>query len=521
MLGLTVVPVNAFWRMECAGQATFARVDPIMSPGKPSHHVHALHGSAGLSHTSTYEDLRKGQCTSCAVPEDMSAYWHPALYFKDDATGELTLVEEVGGMLAYYNLDASDIKAFPAGFRMIAGDMTRRNYSVNGLDVTKPDPEKSFWAQLGQTSQHDLEQRALGFNCLNYARDANEGTLTRHYLPNKSYLDGNCVDGIRLEVMFPSCWNGKDVDSPNHKDHMAYPDLVMTGNCPETHPVPTPGLLYEVILNVARFKDQKGTFVVANGDPLGYGVHGDFMSGWEPDFLQQAINTCTNLSGKIQDCPLFTIHSHEQQNQCKIPVPADLQNENTAKPGTSLPGNVPIEWGPNPAIPGRPPTPVEQNTQERPSATFEPGVEHKPGESFLPGQIFYATSTAWETASPVDPTPTAVVQAAAPDPQAAAPAPAVTETPAAAAPAPAVIETPAAAAPAPAVTEKPSVNNLRIETQTGNDGRVTVMVYQEEVVWVTEEVQVTTTIAAASKLKPRRSHRFRHLGRRANSRPRN
>lgn len=47
LLGLAIVPVDAFWRMECAGQATFARVDPLMSPGGPSHHVHALHGSSG------------------------------------------------------------------------------------------------------------------------------------------------------------------------------------------------------------------------------------------------------------------------------------------------------------------------------------------------------------------------------------------------------------------------------------------------------------------------------------------
>lgn len=56
--------------------------------------------TVGLTHTSTYEDLRNGECTTCAVPEDKSAYWHPALYFKEDGTGELSVVSEKGGMLA-------------------------------------------------------------------------------------------------------------------------------------------------------------------------------------------------------------------------------------------------------------------------------------------------------------------------------------------------------------------------------------------------------------------------------------
>jgi hypothetical protein len=41
-----------------------------------------------------------GECTSCTVAQDKSAYWTPALYFQDAATGEFELVPQVGGMLA-------------------------------------------------------------------------------------------------------------------------------------------------------------------------------------------------------------------------------------------------------------------------------------------------------------------------------------------------------------------------------------------------------------------------------------
>jgi hypothetical protein len=49
---------------------------------------------------SNMQTLRESSCTSCAVTQDLSAYWTPALYFMH-TNGSAELVEEVGGMLAY------------------------------------------------------------------------------------------------------------------------------------------------------------------------------------------------------------------------------------------------------------------------------------------------------------------------------------------------------------------------------------------------------------------------------------
>lgn len=149
---------------------------------------------------------------------------------------------------------------------MVAGDTKRRSYTLG--NPSQPDPPKSRWSSMGQTKQSDLVQRAVGFNCLNYQK-APEGTLYRHHLPNKAYLDDNCSDGVRIEMMFPSCWNGKDIDSKNHHDHVAYPDLVMNGECPPGYSTRLPSLLYEVIWNTNAFKNRNGRFVVANGDTTG------------------------------------------------------------------------------------------------------------------------------------------------------------------------------------------------------------------------------------------------------------
>ncbi|KAK4964909.1 hypothetical protein LTR66_012202 [Elasticomyces elasticus] len=331
---------TAFWRMPCRSRIGLARLDPLMDPGKLSDHVHTIHGGGNFGISSAPQDLVNSTCTSCAVTQDNSGYWTPSLHFMYP-NGTTVIVPQIGGMLSYYLLYGENIKAFPAGFQMIAGDKHQRNFS----DLPIPDPEKSVWAALGQDSQVDLERKALGFNCLNYNRDP-EGSLYRHFMPDKAYLDANCASGLRLELMFPSCWNGKDVDVPDHKSHMAYPDLVMTGYCPKGFETQLPSLFYETIWATNAFTGIDGQFVLSHGDPTGYGYHGDFMMGWDPEFLQSAINQCTNLSGQIQDCPLFNIQTDEEAAKCTIDIPEVLADDNPAGPRDGLAVNVPIQSGP-------------------------------------------------------------------------------------------------------------------------------------------------------------------------------
>ena len=127
---------------------------------------------------------------------------------------------------SYYLLYGDNVTAFPENFRMIAGDTFKRDFKW-----PIPDPPTSEWSGE-QESQAALRQKAIGFNCLNY-NGAAEASLGRHFLPNKTYLDEHCTDGVRFEMMFPSCWNGKDVDSDDHTSHVAYPSLVMDDTCPE------------------------------------------------------------------------------------------------------------------------------------------------------------------------------------------------------------------------------------------------------------------------------------------------
>lgn len=145
---------------------------------------------------------------------------------------------------------------------MIAGTNRNRNSSL-------PDPDSNPLGPWVDESQGLREQRALGFNCLNYPKNIPEPTLSRHFMPEKSYLDQNCPDGLRLELMFPSCWNGKLDGGSEHKAHVAFPDRVIVGNCPEGYDRRLVSLLFETIVATDQFKGKNGRFVFSNGDPTG------------------------------------------------------------------------------------------------------------------------------------------------------------------------------------------------------------------------------------------------------------
>lgn len=233
---------------------------------------------------------------------------------------------------------------------MVAGDPFQRNFTW-----PIPDPPKSSWFGA-ESSQAALRQKALGFNCLNY-NEPPEPTLYRHFLPNKTYLDEYCPDGLRLELMFPSCWNGRDVDSTDHATHVVYPSLVIDGTCPEGYETRLVSLFYETIWNTYGFKDQDGFFALANGDPTGFGYHGDFMFGWQEGVLQEAVNTCTNQTGEVSDCEIFNLQTEDKQRQCSFDLPNWLLHDPVLRVEHGLPGGVPIQWGPGYAKPPSSSTP--------------------------------------------------------------------------------------------------------------------------------------------------------------------
>lgn len=102
--------------------------------------------------------------------------------------------------------------------------------------------------------------------------------------------------------------------------------------------------LQMVTLQVRKFYLFLHCYCITNY-AVGYGYHGDFMMGWNETFLRDAVNTCTNLSGQIEDCPLFTIQDSSVYSNCNLTEPISLVKENVVNP-IGLPGNVPVISGP-------------------------------------------------------------------------------------------------------------------------------------------------------------------------------
>ncbi|KAJ3991522.1 hypothetical protein F5050DRAFT_1581285, partial [Lentinula boryana] len=205
------------------------RMDPIVSPGEVSSHVHSgksskilLSGTKSTSHAIVLGGsgfglnvntsiLQGSDCTSIPVQEDKSNYWFPQLYFQRN-DGSFTSVS--GNAV----IDTSNsTTAFPNNFRMLSGDTTLRTLNASSF-----------------------AQQAVTFLCLQFS-----GTSNRY---NELPIGVSCPAGIRSQINFPSCWDGKNIDSEDHKTHVAFlstgPD---NGTCDDPQfPVTLPRIFMEV-----------------------------------------------------------------------------------------------------------------------------------------------------------------------------------------------------------------------------------------------------------------------------------
>jgi len=302
---------------------TLQRSDPILQPGIPSQHVHSIVGGNAFQRNMPGPmDAAKADSTTCDKGIDHSNYWVPQLYhYRPDKMWEMV---PFGHNAVYYQLRACDYApglrncatskipmAFPDGFRMVAGDPLRRTQNDS-----------------------DPAQRAVHMVCLTFDGDGVGVSSTQ----GPGFPTGHC-DKMRAEVYFPSCWDGKNLDSPDHKSHMSYPAIgdYNGGVCPESHPVALFSLFYEFFFDTGTFTDNK--FAFANGDPTAFGFHGDFIMGWtNRTLLQTAHRDCITAA----NCPKLG-------NQAGIArpliFPAIYEEEiGLHGPIPSLPGDNPVVW---------------------------------------------------------------------------------------------------------------------------------------------------------------------------------
>lgn len=264
------VATGGAFRIVCA-PSHMSNDDPIVYPNQPgAAHHHTFFGNTSTNYASDVNNMANiGNSTCKGGLMNRSAYWFPSMI--DTATNAAVLPQLA---IFYYKKPhlvpkTVDIVAPPKGLRMIAGNMKA---------VTE-------------------SQSSALFTCL---------SRVPFYGWKKSIPACNVGETMQEMMVFPSCWDGKNLDSPNHQDHMAYPKAIYTSanKCPATHPIAIPtislNLNYKVVAGVdmSKWRLASDNYIGA----AGYSAHADWLSGWNPVFMEGIVKNCLN---KNMDC-----HSH-------------------------------------------------------------------------------------------------------------------------------------------------------------------------------------------------------------------
>jgi len=328
-------------RFGCS-QISIDRVDPLVNPNAiPSPHMHQIIGGNAFNATIASTDVASlATCTSCNYADDFSNYWTANMYFKA-RNGTYKRVPQIpnrsefsdkfgpqmnGGFIVYYVSDGKGkVTAFKPGFRMLVGNATNRAKIGSGRKT-----QSCFRCYSGP----------------NFGGD-NDAPCADPSLDTETLPANACKGGIRSNILFPTCWDGVNLDSPNHQDHVAYPTTgpqaftgsSTGGSCPSSHPVKIPQIMLEIVWDTTGFNnkaewpaDGSQPFVLSTGDNTGYSQHGDYVFGWKSDALQRAMDNGPCMGASCASLPISAVSAAKA---CTVPK---LYQENADGWIPSLPG---------------------------------------------------------------------------------------------------------------------------------------------------------------------------------------
>jgi hypothetical protein len=245
--------------------------DPIVYPGKSGvSHLHTFFGNSGADANSTATSIATTGGSTCAGGTlNRSGYWIPSMIDTKDGSPVIPAASLIYYKTGYLGVRPVDVKPVPAGLRMIAG---------NAQGAT------------------ELPALVAEFACVGTV--VTNSAWTAH-IPA-------CPAGSELvmSLNFPQCWDGVNLDSPDHKSHMAY----AWNGCPSDHPVALPAISYEIHYTVtdpsqsARWRFSSDNY--SSSLPGGYSAHGDYFMGWDAATMSTFVTKCLNLQ---LDCHAYLL----------------------------------------------------------------------------------------------------------------------------------------------------------------------------------------------------------------------
>jgi hypothetical protein len=242
---------QAKFRIGCT-TSRMGKDDPIVYPGQPgAAHHHTFFGAEDVTASSIISETGGSTCAGGTM--NRSGYWIPSIIDTRFGKPIVPFANFIYYQQGYDLANPAVIVAPPPGFRMIAG------------------PERA------------------GFNC---PGGAGNGTMIPSACPVGSE--------VLFSIEFPRCWDGVNLDSANHKSHVAH----ATGSgCPATHPVRIPQIRYNIHYRI-RAGDDVSKWRLSSDDydwttRGGLSAHADWMNGWDQTKLQLMITECLHAG---RDC---------------------------------------------------------------------------------------------------------------------------------------------------------------------------------------------------------------------------
>ena len=228
-------------------------------------HHHTFYGNTSTNYASDVANMAIiGNSTCKGGLANRSSYWVPSMI--DTATNK-AIVPQLA--IFYYKTGrtpAGLINVPPPGLRMLTGN----GKATSALD------SKANYTCLGRTP-------AYGWK--------------------RSIPVCNMGETMQMKVEFPQCWDGINLDSPDHKAHMAFTNRFLTtaNKCPTTHPVAIPDISvnfnYKTVYGVdmSHWRLSSDNYVGLGG----YSAHADWVNGWNATIMQSIVTNCLN---KGVDC---------------------------------------------------------------------------------------------------------------------------------------------------------------------------------------------------------------------------
>lgn len=286
--------VGAF-RFICR-HTNLATDDPTVLPGQPgASHLHDQTGVDGWNASSNYGNLRTGGggsgCNDVASTDhdpsksthsaNRTPYWQPALL---DGKGNVIVADVT--KFYYKRRPASD----PA-----VSDPTNAHYQ--GRAAPLPNGIKFIFGAFPENSSK-APDAAVIFACTGASNGSDKNNLT--FAAAVQCAKDNALYGSQLQVSMsaPDCWDGVNLDSSDHRSHVAYGTYGYWGylKCDAAHPYVIPDFSYGILYTILPSDDGDIHFSsdeMDNSKPRGWSFHVDYgPAAWDPKVLKMWMDNC-------------------------------------------------------------------------------------------------------------------------------------------------------------------------------------------------------------------------------------